>query len=458
VVTAAAAAGIVSLSGAAPPPTASVSGPRPTAPNGIDTIEHVIIVVQENRSFDHYFGTYPGADGLPRNQDGSWAVCLSDPQLGRCARPYHSTGFFDAGGAHTQEASRRDVNGGRMNGFVRTVRRSGSTCAWHPNDRRCTKLRHGPSGQPDVMGFHTRAEIPNYWAYADRFVLQDRMFAPADSWTLPAHLYLVSAWSADCPVLADPMSCVSDLDDPGNEWRPDSGDPAPYAWTDITYLLHEHGVSWGYFVGQETCIRLPCPTGDGRHTTATQVAIAGFRTVQENGQLANIRPHADFFDGARDGSLPSVSWVVPYVGASEHPPGDIRDGQDWVTRVVNAVMRGPLWESSVIFLTWDDWGGFYDHVPPPVVDQNGFGIRVPGLAISPWVKRGFIDHQVLSFDAYLRFIEDRFLGAERLDPATLSRPDSRPTVREEAPILGDLWDEFDFTQEPIPPLILDPRP
>jgi phospholipase C len=97
-------------------------------------------------------------------------------------------------------------------------------------------------------------------------------------------------------------------------------------------------------------------------------------------------------------------------------------------------------------------------VPPPVVDQNGFGIRVPGLAISPWVKRGFIDHQVLSFDAYLRFIEDRFLGAERLDPATLSRPDSRPTVREEAPILGDLWDEFDFTQEPIPPLILDPRP
>jgi phospholipase C len=97
-------------------------------------------------------------------------------------------------------------------------------------------------------------------------------------------------------------------------------------------------------------------------------------------------------------------------------------------------------------------------VPPPVVDQNGFGIRVPGLAISPWVKRGFIDHQVLSFDAYLRFIEDPFLSAERLDPATLSRPDSRPTVREVAPILGDLWDEFDFTQEPIPPLILDPRP
>jgi phospholipase C len=449
---------IVAGVGVAPTARApSAHHPAGAASPGIDTIDHVIIVVQENRSFDHYFGTYPGADGIPRT-DGEWDVCIPDPKLGRCARPYHSTTFFDAGGAHTQVASARDVNGGRMNGFVRTVRRSGSTCVWHPNDRRCQQLRLGPHGQPDVMGFHTRAEIPNYWAYADRFVLQDRMFAPADSWTLPAHLFLVSAWSADCTRLHDPMSCVSDLDDPGDGWRPDTGDPAPYAWTDVTYLLHEHGVSWGYYVGEETCIRLPCPTGEGRHTTSTQVAIAGFRTVQANGELGNIRPHADFFEGASDGSLPSVSWVVPYVGASEHPPGDVRDGQAWVTKVVNAVMRGPLWESSVIYLTWDDWGGFYDHVPPPVVDQNGFGIRVPGLAISPWVKPGFIDHQVLSFDAYLRLIEDRFLGGERLDPATLSRPDSRPTVREEAPILGDLSTEFDFAQTPIPPLILDPRP
>ena len=103
-------------------------------------------------------------------------------------------------------------------------------------------------------------------------------------------------------------------------------------------------------------------------------------------------------------------------------------------------------------------GGFYDHVPPPDVDRNGFGIRVPALAISPWVRPGLIDHQTLSFDAYLRFIEDRFLGGERLDPATMSRPDSRPTVRETVPILWDLANEFDFTQTPNPPLILDPRP
>jgi phospholipase C len=125
--------------------------------------------------------------------------------------------------------------------------------------------------------------------------------------------------------------------------------------------------------------------------------------------------------------------------------------------MINAVMQGPDWDSTAIFLTWDDWGGFYDHVEPPVVDVNGYGLRVPGIVISPWVKQG-IDHQTLSFDAYLKLIEDRFLGGQRLDPATDGRPDPRPTVREDVALLGDLADAFDFTQDPLPPLILDPTP
>jgi phospholipase C len=126
--------------------------------------------------------------------------------------------------------------------------------------------------------------------------------------------------------------------------------------------------------------------------------------------------------------------------------------------MINAVMRGPSWESSAIFLTWDDWGGFYDHVEPPRVDRNGYGLRVPGILISPWARAGTIDDQTLTFDAYLKLIEDRFLGGARLDPDTMSRPDPRPTVREEVAILGDLRDEFDFTQKPLEPLILDPWP
>ena len=149
---------------------------------------------------------------------------------------------------------------------------------------------------------------------------------------------------------------------------------------------------------------------------------------------------------------------MPTEGVSEHPPDNIADGQAWVTRVVNAAMRGPDWTHTAIFLTWDDWGGFYDHVPPIHVDANGYGIRVPGMLISPWARPGYVDHQTLSFDAYLKFIEDRFLGGARLDPRTDGWPDPRPTVRESIAALGDLYSEFDFEQSPIPALILPPYP
>ena len=109
-----------------------------------------------------------------------------------------------------------------------------------------------------------------------------------------------------------------------------------------------------------------------------------------------------------------------------------------MTRVINAVMHSKDWKSSAIFLTWDDWGGFYDHVVPPHVDSLGYGIRVPSLIISPYARRGYIDHQILSPDAYLKFIEDDFLGGQRLDPRTDGRPDSRPDVRENEPILGNI--------------------
>ena len=129
-----------------------------------------------------------------------------------------------------------------------------------------------------------------------------------------------------------------------------------------------------------------------------------------------------------------------------------------MTKLINAAMRGPEWSSTAVFLAWDDWGGFYDHVTPPRVDDNGYGLRVPGLVISPYARRGFIDHQTLSFDAYVKFIEDDFLGGRRLDPRTDGRPDPRPDVRERAAILGDLRRDFDFAQKPRRPLVLNPHP
>jgi len=149
---------------------------------------------------------------------------------------------------------------------------------------------------------------------------------------------------------------------------------------------------------------------------------------------------------------------VPSQRVSEHPPGLVSAGQAFVTSVVNALMRSPDWKSTAIFLAWDDWGGFYDHVEPPKVDVNGYGLRVPGLVISPYARHGYVDHQTLSFDAYAKFIEDDFLGSSRLDPKTDGRPDPRPSVRENASVLGNLVSDFDFRQRPRRPLILPLHP
>jgi phospholipase C len=452
-VTCAALASIASGPPASGRPVAS-GGIDPTA--GIMNIDHLIFVVQENRSFDHYFGTYPGADGFPLNAQGQIDVCVPDPSAGHCQRPYHDLNGYDQGGPHNVKASRITVDGGRMDGTVRALDVIGSSCRHNPDQIPCQMATPGPAGQPDVMGYHTADEIPNYWAYAQHFTLQDHMFAPSDSWTLPSHLYLVSAWSATCRQPKDPMSCRSDLRWPGDQWTPRDGSPRPYGWADITWLLSNQGVSWAYYVGPGTCVLPPCAPGppDRASTNPIQNPLPGFRTVKATDGFVNIRPHADYFASATAGTLPAVSWIMPTYDDAEHPPDNIADGQAWVTSVVNAAMQGPDWLHTAIFLTWDDWGGFYDHAKPIRIDENGYGIRVPGILISPWARSGYVDHQVLSFDAYLKLIEDRFLSGQRLDPATDGWPDSRPTVRENAARLGDLALEFDFTQSPIGPMIL----
>ncbi len=446
------------------PATSPVASPAVSSvpdepPKGIFKLDHLIFIVQENRSFDHYFGTFPGADGFPMRK-GRIDVCIPDPVLGRCSRPYHATSLDLRGGPHNEVASARSVNGGAMDGFIDALPQSAHFCLYRTAPACVASV--GPELQPDVMSYYDDRELENYWTYAREFVLQDHMFAPSDSWTLPSHLFLISAWSAVCSDPWDPMSCESNLDLRGPGQAHHYGRRPVYAWTDITYLLHEYGVRWAYYVGPGTCIDPPCPKlpGDAEKTPSGKNPLPGFTTVNENQQLSRIRSHDDYLEAARSGRLPSVSWIVPGNIGSEHPGSDgtILDGQAHVTRMINAAMRGPDWESTAIFVTWDDWGGFYDHVPPPRVDNAGYGIRVPGLVISPYAKRGYIDHQTLSFDAYLKLIEDRFLDGQRLDPATDGRPDPRPTVREEIPILGDLRASFDFRQEPRPPLILDPRP
>ncbi|HVU73663.1 MAG TPA: alkaline phosphatase family protein [Mycobacteriales bacterium] len=426
-------------------------GIAPGLPAGLAKIKHVVVVMQENRSFDSYFGTYPGADGIPAG------VCL--PQLKPeqpCLRPFHDASVVDKGGPHGHPDAVRDVDGGKMDGFVRQAEQPQVSCT-NPDDPNCV-----PSGSPDVMGYKDARDIPNYWQYAKSFVLQDRLFEPISSWSLPAHLFTVSEWSADCATTA-PQSCDNAPQTPGLTGFSTGRHPI-YAWTDMTYLLHKAGVSWGYYVApgyQPDCSDdgMTCaPVSQDAQTPSIWNPLPFFTTVREDGQLGNIKPINSFYQQAKKGTLPSVSWVVPSQQDSEHPPATSPDGQAYVTNLVNMLMRGPEWSSTAIFLTWDDWGGFYDHVKPPQLDENGLGLRVPGIVISPYARKGFIDHQLLSFDSYDRFIEDRFLQGARLDPRTDGRPDPRPTVRDALPVLGSLVKDFDFKQKPRKPVLLPTRP
>ena len=462
-----------SRSSPVPGSSSSAAGPGVSAPGaapvGIHKIAHVIVITQENRSFDTYFGTYPGADGIPMSW-GRPSVCLPAGTSQPCVHPYVDHADVNGGGPHGQTNATADIDGGKMDGFVTEAWRARKGCT-DPNNPVCTH-----SATPDVMGYHVRGDIPNYWFYASHYVLQDHMFEPNASWSLPEHLFQVSEWSAACTQHDNPESCTNALQSPGTPKHaglPNAaiiagtgrGSGPIYAWTDLTYLLHKDNISWGYYVVAgtepdcENDAALSCaPVRQNAKTPGIWNPLPYFDTVRVDGQEANIQSVDRYYSAAKAGTLPAVSWLAPSGAVSEHPPGAVSAGQSYVTSLINAAMTGPDWNSTAIFLAWDDWGGFYDHVAPPSVDVNGYGLRVPGLVISPYAKQGYLDHQTLSFDAYDKFIEDDFLHGQRLDPRTDGRPDPRPDVRENASILGDLTNDFDFTQPPRPPTLLPVHP
>src|SRR5579875_2499402 len=447
---------------------------------GIHKIQHVVVIMQENRSFDNYFGTYPGADGIPM-KNGKPTVCVPDPESGECVAPFPDNGDHNTSGPHGESNAVADIDGGKMDGFIGQ--------AQHKFD---------DAAATDVMSYHTGASLKNYWEYAHRYVLQDHLFASSESWSLSEHLYMVSGWSASCggpdgDDEDDPSSCVSDESgdnqppdrhaDPSNvvhqcagatesracrtalasthirprlrpavyhlmrdncdlsgsfvAWSDTYTDgtymqctsainasslpdrvkttllgqasylkPPDYAWTDLTYLLHKQNVSWRYYVmnGHEPDCRddteATCPAHrQNARTPGIWNPLPYFDDVHEDHQLRDVAPLKRFYRAARLGTLPAVSWVTPNSTVSEHAPHSVSAGQAYVTGLVNSIERGPDWPSTAIFISWDEWGGFYDHVVPPTVDGGGYGLRVPGLLISPYARRGYIDNQVLSHDA-----------------------------------------------------------
>ncbi len=368
-----------------------------------------------------YFGTYPGADGIPAG------VALQDPKDGTMVTPYHNIYDIDFDAVHDWSDAMADIDGGKMDGFMKQ--------AYATYALSVTPIKEPGYDPKGVMAYHDYHEIPNYWDYAELYVLQDHMFESVAAYSLVSHLYMMAAQSG------------------GYYDSYNQPQPTVYNFPEITELLYGSNLTWNYYV---TSGLDPDDQGEAIGTAEAQAndpdkytlwnPLPAFPAVQNDStQRVRLVDTAQFYQDARSGNLPDVSWVCPDFKnpLSDHPgfKGDVRSAMAYVTGLVNAVMQGPEWMSSAIFLAWDDWGGFYDHVPPPQIDQYGYGIRVPSLVISPYAKQNYVDHHTYSFDSWLKIVEERF-GLQAM------------TERE--PISGDMLNSFDFTQKPRTPVMLNP--
>jgi len=298
----------------------------------------------------------------------------------------------------------------------------------------------GPNGQLLSMTQFLDSDIPNYWSYAQHFALGDRMFSALAGPSFPNHLYTVAAQSG---------GAINVPSGAGGSWGCDADETATvdvmgpsgaiteqfpcFDFPTLTDSLETAGVFWRYYAPS---------AGEKGYIWSSLDAIRHIRTTSQ--WTDRVLPYEQFPADAQNGALPAVSWLIPDIDVSDHPQSKLGvcAGENWTVQQINAIMQGPSWPTTAIVLTWDDFGGFYDHVPPPQADQFGYGLRVPLIVISPYVKSGIVSHTVYELSSVLQLMETRF----NLKP--LSARDT---------IANSLLDMFDFTQAPAAPLILPLR-
>jgi phospholipase C len=329
-------------------------------------IKHFVAVMQEKHSFDNYFGTFPGANGIPAG------VCMPGVRGAKppCVEPY-SIGTRPASRLLDTTAAFNDqVAFGTMTGFVTAQSGRGVT-------------------NTVPMGHYDATEIPYYWSVAKNYVLFDDYFASAKGGSLQNHMY----WIAGNPGTDLPNAV------PAGGFG---------AIPTIFDRLDAAGVSWKFYIqdyDSETTFRTP-----GRRL-ATQVVraplLAFSRYLDDPKKMAHVASLDQYFQDLHDGTLPAVSYIVAD-GPSEAPPANLENGQAFVRSVITALKRSSTWNSSALMLTYSDWGGWYDHVQPPQVDASGLGFRVPALLVSPYARHGFVDSTPLEHTSMLKFIEDNW--------------------------------------------------
>jgi phospholipase C len=354
------------------------------APPGITAIQHTVIILKENHTFDNYFGAFNAEDGATSGLASTGQTVPLSPM------PDQDAGYL----CNTWNCALEAMDRGNMDRFDLT---NGGLTAY-------TQV--------------SESEIPNYWAYARRFASADQYFTSVHGPSLPNHLFIVGAQSggaisnagvagvgAHCD--GTPSGLVSVIDKQGNITL-----QSPcFDFPTLPDALQRAAISWKYYADY----------GD---------ALYSIKHIR-NGPLwaTNVAPSSQFLEDLRNGQLPAVSWVISSDPESEHPPFSVCKGENWTVNILNALMKAPEWKSTAVFITWDDFGGFYDHVSPPQVDEFGLGPRVPLLIVSPLAKPGYITHRVYEHSSILKFVETLY-GLQPL------------TSRDQA--AGNMLDAFDF--------------
>jgi len=431
----------------------ATSGAQTSTASDSTPIKHLIFIVQENHSFDNYFGTYPGVIGynqlaaLPQdpNETGSPTVSpfhlnvsqpilivgdelppgVSDPDelnMSLVASNSTSVSPFELLNesigqdlSHAWTVAHGAYDHGKMDGFVKAEK------------------------SILTMGYYDRSDIPNYWAYADHFVLDDYFFSSLMGPSFPNHLYIASGSNGPTNITASWVINHGIVDNPPANFNWQGVD---LTWSTLAQQLSEAGVSWKWYDGDANPLK-----------PSIWNVLPLFDYFQQNPtQLDDhVASTSTFASDVESGNLPAVSWIIPGswapptypavckgISPSEHPPARSDCGMDYVTYLVDQVMQSQYWQSTAIVITWDDYGGFYDQVPPPQVDQYGEGFRVPTLVISPWAKPHYIDNTTYEFASMIKLADTLYS----------IQPDAPRVVA-----ANDMMNSFNFSQAPQPPLI-----
>ncbi len=380
-------------------------------------IKRVVYIMLENRSFDCLFGTFPGANGATVGVSYGKEVPLID-----------CPDWLPGDLSHDHAAALNCLDGGKLDGFGTGI--------------------YGP-----IYGYSQLHEpqIPNYWAWARQFVLADNFFASALGPSYPNHFYFVAG--QDGGVIDNPEN-IGTVDRYGGKFKSWGCDAVPsqdggtfvfvkdehgnlskhtpcFDFPSVGELLSQHGIDWAFY---------SAPPGQiGYFWNAYNGISSVFHSDLWHEHIRDVNRIVHDIQANR---LPPVTWVTPRFELSDHPPWSTSGAHNWVTGVVNAIMKSDMWEQTAIFLTWDEWGGLYDHVAPPVLDDVGLGFRVPLLTISPYAKRGYVDDVLGEFSSPLRFIADNW---------------GLPYLTKRIRKTSNLEQQFDFAKAPRKPTVLAAR-